>query len=171
MHGSHLRFQNPAYQFESDWRLQRILKFQGVAQLGRALRLGRRSRRFESFRPDQRIIRSMEQDADGFIPWITLSRTNEANNKRLAATVALLATSKICFKVANRERETAWDDDWVSIHVRDADKKALELLWNLSSLVEVNAPPALKIVVPKDLGPEVQGLPSEENEVERLDMI
>lgn len=84
-------------------------------------------------------------DEDGFICWMHINPSHETNGHRLAATAALLAAAKIDFKILSV------DGGWSTIHVRKMDTKSLEVLWNLSNMVDVEAPPVLRIVVPQQM--------------------
>jgi len=86
-----------------------------------------------------------QEDADGFICWMHINAFANDNSHRLAAMSALLSAAKVDFKVVSNGTE------WTTIHVRKGDTKSLEILWNLTTLVDIQAPPVLRIIVPPDL--------------------
>lgn len=70
------------------------------------------------------------KDADGLSPWVTFSATDGEPGQRLIALSALLSAAKISFKIVYGEYGST-----ANFHVGTQDRKALEILLSLASLV------------------------------------
>lgn len=87
-------------------------------------------------------------DADGYAGWLSVGIDHSGHTERLAALAALLAAAHIGFKMPEPS------GGWICVSVKKPDRKALEVIWELTKLVDVQAPPVLKINIDKMLKTE-----------------